>query len=141
MYIHVPSKLHSIFNYKVCLHCIYNYVLSEFEIMYIIAVHSARPLLKDLQNNITPYYAAHWTVIGTQLGIHSGILQGIQASYPADAFRCCNKMLEIWLDTDCNATWDKIYKAIESPGVTKANLNLQQDNGMFRIIVCNYLCT
>ena len=88
----------------------------------IIAVHSARPLLKDLQSNITPYYAAHWTVIGTQLGIHSRILEGIQASYPADAFCCCNKMLEIWLDTDCNATWDKIFKAIECPGVTRARV-------------------
>ena len=97
--------------------------------VYCIVVHSAKPLLKDLQNNLTPYYAAHWTVIGTQLGIHSGLLQGIQASYPADAFRCCNKMLEIWLDTDCNATWDKIHKAIECPGVTKANMNLQQNDG------------
>ena len=87
-----------------------------------VVVHSARPLLKDLQNDITPYYAARWTVIGTQLGIHSGILQGIQASYPADAFHCCDMMFEIWLDTDCNATWDKIHKAIECPGVTKANL-------------------
>ena len=94
-----------------------------------IAVHSARPHLEDLQNNITPYYAAHWTVIGTQLGIHSGMLQGIQASYPADAFHCCNKMLEIWLDTDCNATWDKVYKAIECPRVTKANFNFQLKDG------------
>ena len=39
-------------------------------------------------------------------------------------------MLEIWLDTDCNATWDKIYKAIECPGVTQVNSNFQQDDGM-----------
>ena len=111
--------------------------------MYIssIAVHSARPLLKDLQSDITPYYAAHWTVIGTQLGIHSGILEGIQASYPADAFRCCNKMLEMWLDTDCNATWDKIHKAIECPGVTQVKVHSQQNDGKFRIIVGNcYIC-
>ena len=104
-----------------------------------IAVHSARPLLKDLQSNITPYYAAYWTIIGTQLGIHSGILEGIQASYPADAFRCCNKMLEIWLDTDCNATWDKIHKAIVCPGVTQIKVNLRQNDGKFRIIVDNYV--
>ena len=73
-----------------------------------------------MQNLITPYYAAHWTVIGTQLGIHSGILQGIHASSPANAFHCCNMMLENWLETDPNATWDKIHEAIECPGVTKA---------------------
>ena len=99
-------------------------------------MHSARPCLKDLQNEITLYYAAHWTVIGIQLGIHSGLIQGIQASIPADAFRCCNKMLEIWLDTDCDATWDKVYRAIKCPGVTKANSNSQQEDGMQ---ICTYL--
>ena len=87
--------------------------------------YSGRPLLKDLQNFITPYNAAHWTVIGTQLGIHSGILQGIQASFPTDAFRCCNMMLEHWLDMDSNATWDKIREAIECPGVTKAIITFE----------------
>ena len=115
--------------------CIYVYV-------YSISVHSARPLLRDLQNNITPYYAAHWTVIGTQLGIHSGILEGIQASYPADAFCCCNKMLERWLDTDCNATWDKIHKAIECPGVTQVKVNsLPQNDGKIieSLLVTSYV--
>ena len=60
-------------------------------------------------------------------------------NYPADAFCCCNKMLEIWLNTDCNATWDKIHKAIKCPGVTRANLNLQQNDGKFKIIVGNYI--
>jgi len=90
----------------------------------IVAVHHGRPCLEELQNTITPYYAAHWTVIGTQLGIHSGTLQGIQVSFPADAFCCCNKIFEVWLDSDCNATWDEINRAIQSPGVTKANMNL-----------------
>ena len=102
---------------------------------YIVIV--GRPLLQDLQNEITPYYAAHWTVIGTQLGIHSGLLQGIQASFPADAFRCCNKMFEIWLDTDFNATWNKIYRVFESPGITKTITNFQPSNGTY---VCTYIC-
>ena len=101
---------------------------------------SARPRLEEIQNKITPYYAANWDVIGTQLGIHSGILQGIQASFPADAFRCCNKMFEIWLDTDCNATWDKIYKAIRCPGVNKANSSFQQEDGMhIRTYLLNFI--
>ena len=102
----------------------------EYFLINNVVVHSIRPRLEDLQNDITPYYAAHWTVIGTQLGIHSGILQGIQASYPADAFQCCNKMFEIWLDTDCNATWDKIHKAIKCPGVTKAKVDFKLNEGM-----------
>ena len=39
-------------------------------------------------------------------------------------------MLEIWLDTDYNATWDKIREAIKCPGVTKLMINFQQ-NGMY----------
>ena len=96
-----------------------------------ILAHVDTPLLKDLQNTITPYYAAHWIVIGTQLGIPSGTLQGIQASFPSDAFHCCNMMLEKWLDIDCNATWGKVYKALECPGVIKTRANFQLNNGMY----------
>ena len=86
--------------------------------------------MKDLQNDITPYYAAHWTVIGTQLGIHSGTLEGIKACFPSDVFCCCNVMLEKWLDTDYNATWSKIYQAIKCPGVTRAKISFQLNDGM-----------
>ena len=109
---------------------VYLKLLIIMHICIIVVVHSTRPSLEDLQNIITPYYAAHWTVIGTQLGIHSGILQGIQASVPADAFRCCNMMFEKWLDTDCSATWDKIHRAIQCPGVIKENINFQLNSGM-----------
>ena len=110
-------------------------MLLLYIITVILIVIVGRPLLQDLQNNITPYYTAHWTVIGTQLGLHSGILQGIQASFPADAFRCCNKMLEIWLDTDCNATCDKINKAVKCPGITKTITSFQPNNGMYVFVI------
>ena len=106
---------------------IYGHILLHItSIIYVTVAQCARPSLEDLQNNITPYYAAQWMVIGTILGIHSGILQGIEASYPGDAFSCCNMMFKMWLNADRDATWDKIYKAI--PGVTKAN---SKDNGMY----------
>ena len=44
-------------------------------------------------------------------------------------------MLEKWLDTDCNATWDKIYKAVECPGVTKTKANFYLNNGMYVCVV------
>ena len=85
--------------------------------------------MKELQNHITPSYAAQWNVISTQLGINSGILEGIQASFPADAFRCCNEMLKKWLESDCDATWDKILKAVGCLGVNKALTNFQPNSG------------
>ena len=49
-----------------------------------------------------------------------------------NAFRCCNEMLQKWLESDCNATWDKIWKAVESPAVTKAKLNCRLNDGKWQ---------
>ena len=65
------------------------------------------------------------------LGIHSEILQEIEANYPGNLFRCCNIMLEKWLDADIDATWDKIYGTLLRSGVTKTISNLKQYNGMY----------
>ena len=65
-------------------------------------------------------------IIGTQLGIDYGFLQGIEASFPSNAFRCCNEMLQKWLQSDCNATWDKICEVVKSPTVSQAR---QQNDG------------
>ena len=80
--------------------------------------------MKDLQNIITPKYAAQWMVIGTQLGIDYGTLQIIAANFPSDVVRCCNEMFQKWLESDCEATWNKIYSAVESPAVTKTKTKL-----------------
>ena len=46
----------------------------------------------------------------------------------------------MWLDTDYNATWDKIYKAIECPGVIKADLNFQLTDGKCEKINSSMVC-
>ena len=80
-------------------------------------VLDAPPKLKDLYNHVTPEYAAHWRVIGTLLDISKGRLDGIERSFPSNAFWCCNKMLETWLEIDISATWRKLVEALESPAV------------------------
>jgi len=75
------------------------------------------PKLKDLYNIVTPDYAAHWKVIGALLDISSGRLNGIEKTFPANAFWCCNEMLRTWLEIDTSATWRKLTQAIDSPGV------------------------
>ena len=76
------------------------------------------PLLKDLYEHITPQYAADWKVIGTLLGLPSGELQSIEAGYPTNVKWCCNQMLEKWLEMDTSASWEKLFKVIESPAVS-----------------------
>ena len=80
-------------------------------------MHSKRPLLKELQNLVTPYYAASWKEIGLQLGIAQGILQTIEINFQTDAARCCAEMFTKWLDTDVTASWGKLIQVIYSPAV------------------------
>jgi len=75
------------------------------------------PLLKDLFENITPFYAAEWYEIGVLLGLPCYELRAIKTGNPTDPKKCCNCMLETWLELDHDASWKKIFDAIESPAV------------------------
>ena len=90
-------------------------VIATYFMLY--TVLDAPPKLKDLYNKVTPEYAAHWRVIGTLLDISKGRLDGIERSFPCNAFWCCNKMLETWLEIDTSATWRKLIEALDSPAV------------------------
>ena len=76
------------------------------------------PLLKDLQQYITPHYAAEWEVIGTQLGLPIGIVRAIKAGNPTDTIWCCNEMWIQWLKEDTTASWKKLVTVLESPAVS-----------------------
>ena len=75
---------------------------------------ASTPLLKDLYEHITPQYAADWKVMGTLLGLSTGELRIIEHDNYHKAVPCCNVMLEKWLDVDTNATWEKLFRVIES---------------------------
>jgi len=74
--------------------------------------------MKDLQNYITPHYAAHWRVIGTQLGLSKGRLDIIEHDNYHKAEPCCDVVLEEWLEVDPSASWEKLFKVIESPAMS-----------------------
>lgn len=57
-------------------------------------------------------------MIGILLGLPSKSLRIIEADYPSNVKRCCNEMLEIWLEIDDTASWEKLFAAIESPAVS-----------------------
>ena len=103
-------------------------------ILLILVVNSGKPCMKDLQSSITLKYATQWMVIGTQLGIDYGFLQINGKNFPSDVSRCCNEMLQRWLQSDCNTTWDKIWEAVKSPTVSKAR---HQNNSKW---LYNFIC-
>ena len=76
------------------------------------------PLLKDLYEHITPYYAADWEVIGTLLGLPSGELKAIEAGFPTNVKWCCNQMFKKWIEMDNGASWRKLFTVIESLAVS-----------------------
>ena len=84
-----------------------------------------KPLLKDLYELITPNYATKWKEIGTLLDLPNERINIIEADNPGKTASCCNQMLQVWLQADIVATWEKLFNAIESPAVS---IQLGNDN-------------
>jgi len=59
-------------------------------------------------------------MIGTQLGLSSGTLtlDIIEYNKRDKAEPCCNAMLKKWLEVEPSATWEKLFKVVESPAVS-----------------------
>ena len=118
MYIYVASIYCIQTTYSYCIAgLLLTNIANCINLIHIIGAET-RPLLKDLQLYITPYYAADWREIGVLLGIRIGILNSVEYERSTDVERCCNKMLEIWLDNEADASWAKIDAVINSPAVS-----------------------
>ena len=63
--------------------------------------------------------ADKWKDLGLQLlrSDQEKMLNIIAADHPHDVVRCCKCILEIWLDTTINATWNQLITALRSPSV------------------------
>ena len=77
--------------------------------------------MKDLYKHVTPCYAAQWKDIGVHLDIQSGHLNTIKANHPGDVDGCCKDLWEKWLELDPDATWDKLFTAIDDCATTSAS--------------------
>ena len=81
---------------------------------YRIIIVTDRPKLKDLYKHVTPCYAAYWEDIGVYLDIELGRLKIIKADHPGDTSACCKDLWKKWLEVDTDATWEKLFTAIDS---------------------------
>ena len=66
--------------------------------------------------------ADKWKELGVQL-LRSD--QEIAVDHPGDAVSCCKRVLEKWLDTTTDATWNQLITALRSPSVQLNNLASQ----------------
>ena len=86
---------------------------------FIVGHHYPTP--KQLRNIVKPDtsgLAAKWHELGTQLLADDtvGILKVIESNHK-DVSTCCNKMFEIWLQSQPNATWSQLISALNFIGM------------------------
>ena len=53
-----------------------------------------------------------WRKLGTYLDIQAPVLRNIAESYPGNAGRCRDDMVETWLNTNQSATWKDVMEAV-----------------------------
>ena len=59
-------------------------------------------------------YADNWKRIGYYLDMPTGTLNAIERNFPSNVKWCCHQLFEEWLQIDSNASWDKVFSAIDS---------------------------
>ena len=78
---------------------------------------------------VTPIYATEWREIGIELGLPNAKLKEIYVD-SKNVKQCCNDMLAEWLCVDTEASWKKLFSAIDSPAVT-SNPESNSSNGKY----------
>ena len=93
----------------------------------LICVGYDQPILKDLYNHVVPGVADKWRVLGVQLldPTSGSTLDIIERNNPRDVVRCCQCMLEKWLEMTPDASWNQILAALRSPSVQLHHLASQ----------------
>jgi len=91
----------------------YYLLCSYFMFIFCIYIETKRPELRDLCRYVLPLYAAHWWEIGIFLNINQGQLEVIRLNKPANANGCCSALFDKWLQGTDNATWEKMFEAID----------------------------
>ena len=83
-------------------------------------IGSDRPLLRDLHDHVVNRVADKWRDLGVQLLPRLGqerMLDIIAADHPHDVVSYCKRVLEKWLDTSTDATWNELIRALRSPSI------------------------
>ena len=76
-------------------------------------------MLRDLYVHVVGSVAENWKDVGVQLlrsdqAYQLGI---IETNYPQDVVRCCKRVLEKWLQSSVDATWNQLIEALRRPSV------------------------
>ena len=67
--------------------------------------------MKNLTNALVPVF--NWNQLGLNLGLPNYKLEEIRRSKMNDANLCRIALLDLWLRTDVDASWEKLIGALE----------------------------
>ena len=81
-------------------------------------LHVVKPSTKKLLPYVA-HVASNWYELGAMLleEVQESQLKLIQSTYGSDVRKCCLAMLQYWMDTHPEATWDHLVIALRSPGI------------------------
>ena len=88
--------------------------------------------MRDLCDHVVREVAHKWKYVGLQLlrPEQQNELHIIEEDHPHDAVECCKCVLEKWLDTTTDATWNQLISALSSPTVQLDHLANQIEKMM-----------
>ena len=90
--------------------------------MYVcyVTVHFITEFNKKNLYNYVPRFAQKWKDIGIHLlkTKHQNALNVIEVNHIGDAEGCCKEMISKWMETDKNANWDQLIKALKATSVS-----------------------
>ena len=94
------------------------------------SIGNSRPLLKDLYEHVVPVIADKWKDIGMRLLdsdlLEQRVLKVVEADHRNNVEECCKIIFDKWLDTQKEATWNQVIKAIENIGLSHQATQLQK---------------
>ena len=81
------------------------------------SVEYKTPTLHDVYKYVVPKHAHMWEHLGALLHFSQAELDIILANYFYDNKKCCGKLLSMWLQKNCDASWDQLLTAIDDLGM------------------------
>ena len=86
---------------------------------YYLYVGSDRPSLHDLDEHVVEKAAPKWRNLGEALLPYEqhAMLNVFAVDHPRDDRSCCMCVLKRWLDTDPDATWNELLRALKVGGL------------------------
>ena len=80
----------------------------------ILYLGTERPLLKDCNKHVVPWWAPQWRQLGIELDMDHCMMDIIEYNHPNDCERCCLEMLVGWLDKFPTASWEDLIFAVDN---------------------------